>query len=102
MTKTPPGRWLEQELKDRGLGPRDIARVADVSTQAVYKWFTGKAKPTEHVADIVADLLNIPALEVRYRFELDIPRWAVERAQWQREVKRYRELVSEEEQVPRS
>lgn len=74
MSSAPsPGEWLKEQLERRHLTTRDVARVVGLRDQAVYYWLVGKTSPKDEAAAKLAELLEVPEVEVRRRFGLWTP-----------------------------
>ena len=68
------GDWLRRELTRRGISVRDATEAVGLkSTQAVYAWMSDKAAPTDEAAAKLAELLDVPEVEIRRRFGLWVP-----------------------------
>lgn len=68
-----PGEWLREQLERRQLTTRDVAAAVGLRDQAVYYWLTGKTSPKDEAAAKLAELLDVPEVEVRKRFGLWVP-----------------------------
>lgn len=68
-----PGEWLKEQLDRRQLTTRDVAQAVGLRDQAVYYWLTGKTSPKDEAAAKLAELLEVPEVEVRQRFGLWTP-----------------------------
>lgn len=74
MNDMSAGEWLRQELSRRGISVRAATEAVGLkATQAVYAWMSDKAAPTDDAATKLAELLDVPEIEVRRRFGLWIP-----------------------------
>lgn len=69
----PPGDWLREQLDARDLTTHDVAQAVGLRDQAVYYWLTGRTAPKDEAATKLAELLNVPEIEVRRRFGLWTP-----------------------------
>lgn len=68
-----PGEWLREQLERRRLTTNDVARAVGLRDQAVYYWLTGRTAPKDEAAAKLAELLDVPEIEVRRRFGLWVP-----------------------------
>jgi transcriptional regulator with XRE-family HTH domain len=74
MNDMSAGEWLRQELNARGISVRAATEAVGLkATQAVYAWMSDKAAPTDEAATKLAELLDVPEVEVRKRFGLWTP-----------------------------
>ena len=74
MNDMSAGEWLRHELSARGISVRAATEAVGLkATQAVYAWMSDKAAPTDEAAAKLAELLDVPEVEVRRRFGLWTP-----------------------------
>lgn len=73
MNSEMPGDWLKQQMDRKGLTTHELAQAVGLRDQAVYYWLTGKTSPKDEAAGKLAELLGLPELEVRRRFNLWVP-----------------------------
>lgn len=67
------GHWLRDQRERRGMSVRAFAAKLDVATQMVYDWQNGKVGVSDERASQVADVLDLPELEVRRGLGLWVP-----------------------------
>jgi transcriptional regulator with XRE-family HTH domain len=73
MSEMTAGEWLRGEMERRGLATRDVAEAVGLRDQAVYYWLTGRTAPKDDAAAKLAELIDVPEVEVRRRFGLWVP-----------------------------
>lgn len=67
------GRWLRDQRERRGLSVREFASKLDVSTPVVYDWQNGKMGVSDERAAQIADVLDMPEIDVRRGLRLWVP-----------------------------
>jgi transcriptional regulator with XRE-family HTH domain len=68
-----PGTWLRDQMERRQLTTHDVAEAVGLRDQAVYYWLTGRTAPKDDAATKLAEVLDVPEVEVRRRFGLWVP-----------------------------
>src|SRR4051794_18077730 len=65
MNATMPfGQWLKQRRKELDLTQEELAERLGCSKIAIRKLEAGARRPSRQVAELLADLLKVPAIEI--------------------------------------
>lgn len=67
------GQWLREQRHRRGMSARELANALDIAPQSVNNWETGKNAVSDEGAAQIADVLDMPEIDVRRGLRLWVP-----------------------------